>query len=257
MCKLEMLPHTSLHCVDSMRDQVILGTSKDSIWLSFHTWRGCWLHIWQKNHSEPVCASERISQIRHCWNCGKPSLIWRNFTCTEFRIVGFLGGSTGKNLPAMWETWVWSLGWEDPLEKGATTRYNVLTWTIPCSVWPMRLQSAHRTERLYFHFHCSPVASTPAEHRWAVPLCGQQREWWHARWLPCPGLSHSSVLAWGIPGTGEPAGLPSMGSRRVGHNWSDLAAAAAWLFKLLCGFVYYMDLKFLLLLYTQISVHIP
>ena len=69
--------------------------------------------------------------------------------------------------------------------------------------------------------------------------------------------THSSVLAWGIPGTGEPAGLPSMGSRRVGHNWSDLAAAAAWLFKLLCGFVYYMDLKFLLLLYTQISVHIP
>ena len=39
--------------------------------------------------------------------------------------------------------------------------------------------------------------------------------------------THSSVLAWRIPGTGEPGGLPSMGSRRVGHNWSDLAAAAA------------------------------
>ena len=38
---------------------------------------------------------------------------------------------------------------------------------------------------------------------------------------------HSSVLAWRIPGTEEPAGLPSMGSRRVGHDWSDLAAAAA------------------------------
>ena len=37
----------------------------------------------------------------------------------------------------------------------------------------------------------------------------------------------SSVLAWRIPGTGEPGGLPSMGSRRVRHNWSDLAAAAA------------------------------
>ena len=39
--------------------------------------------------------------------------------------------------------------------------------------------------------------------------------------------THSSVLAWRIPGTGEPGGLPSMGSRRVGHDWSDLAAAAA------------------------------
>ena len=35
--------------------------------------------------------------------------------------------------------------------------------------------------------------------------------------------THSSVLAWRIPGTGEPAGLPSMGLHRVGHDWSDLA----------------------------------
>ena len=40
--------------------------------------------------------------------------------------------------------------------------------------------------------------------------------------------THSSVLAWRIPGTGERGGLPSMGSPRVGHNWSDLAAAAPW-----------------------------
>ena len=39
--------------------------------------------------------------------------------------------------------------------------------------------------------------------------------------------THSCVLAWSIPGTGEPGGLPSMGSHRVGHDWSDLAAAAA------------------------------
>ena len=37
--------------------------------------------------------------------------------------------------------------------------------------------------------------------------------------------THSSVLARRIPGTAEPGGLPSMGSRRVGHDWSDLAAA--------------------------------
>ena len=39
--------------------------------------------------------------------------------------------------------------------------------------------------------------------------------------------THSSILAWRIPGTGEPGGLPSMGSHRVGHDRSDLAAEAA------------------------------
>ena len=39
--------------------------------------------------------------------------------------------------------------------------------------------------------------------------------------------THSSVLAWRFPGMGEPGGLPSMGSHRVGHNCSDLAAAVA------------------------------
>ena len=39
--------------------------------------------------------------------------------------------------------------------------------------------------------------------------------------------THSSVLAWRIPGMGEPGGLQSMGSHRVRHDWRDLAAAAA------------------------------
>ena len=36
-----------------------------------------------------------------------------------------------KNLPAMWETWVLSLGWEDPLEKGKATHSSILAWRIP------------------------------------------------------------------------------------------------------------------------------
>ena len=43
--------------------------------------------------------------------------------------------------------------------------------------------------------------------------------------------THSSVLAWRIPGMAEPGGLPSVGSHRVGHDWSDLAAAAGELHK--------------------------
>ena len=49
----------------------------------------------------------------------------------------------------------------------------------------------------------------------------------HFRALEMDMATHSSVLTWRIPGTGEPDGLPSMGSHRVRHDWSDLAAAAA------------------------------
>ena len=46
------------------------------------------------------------------------------------------------------------------------------------------------------------------------------------------GLNSNCVyLAWRIPGTVEPGGLPSMGSHSVGHDWSDLAAAASLLYK--------------------------
>ena len=45
-----------------------------------------------------------------------------------------------KNLPAKWETWVWSLGWEDPLEKGKATHSSTLAWRSPWTEEPGRLQ---------------------------------------------------------------------------------------------------------------------
>jgi len=45
-----------------------------------------------------------------------------------------------KNPPAMWETWVRSLGWEDPLEKGKATHSSILAWRIPWTVQSMGLQ---------------------------------------------------------------------------------------------------------------------
>ena len=45
-----------------------------------------------------------------------------------------------KNLPAMWETWVQSLGLEDPLEKGKATHCSILAWRILWSIQPMGLQ---------------------------------------------------------------------------------------------------------------------
>ena len=53
---------------------------------------------------------------------------------------------------------------------------------------------------------------------WVQPLGGEDP-------LEEGVATHSRVLAWRIPGTGESGGLPSMGWNRVGYNWSDLAAA--------------------------------
>ena len=45
--------------------------------------------------------------------------------------MGSLAAQLEKNLPAMWETWVQSLGWEDPPEEGMATHSSILTWRIP------------------------------------------------------------------------------------------------------------------------------
>ena len=67
--------------------------------------------------------------------------------------------------------------------------------------------------------------------------------------------THSSILVWRIPGTEEPSGLPSMGSHRVCHDWSDLAAAAAWLINKWCHDSYRWTVKGLSHTYT--CIHFP
>ena len=49
---------------------------------------------------------------------------------------GFLGSSVVKNPPAVKNTWVWSLGWEDPLEKEMETHSSILAWEIPWTEEP-------------------------------------------------------------------------------------------------------------------------
>ena len=69
---------------------------------------------------------------------------------------------------------------------------------------------------------------------WCAAVRGIAKNWtrlrdftFHFHALEKEMATHCSVLAWRIPGTVEPGGLSSMGSHRVGHDWSDLAAAAA------------------------------
>ena len=66
---------------------------------------------------------------------------------------------------------------------------------------------------------CSP-RGRDVGHDWATSLSLLTFMHWRRKWQP------TRVLAWRIPGTGEPGGLLSMGSHRVGHDWHDLAAAA-------------------------------
>jgi len=57
-----------------------------------------------------------------------------------------------KNLPAMRETWVWSLGWEDPLEKGKATHSSILAWRIPWTGYSIGSKESDTTERLALSF---------------------------------------------------------------------------------------------------------
>ena len=88
-------------------------------------------------------------------------------------------------------------------------------------------------------WHPTPVLLPGKSHGWrslvaAVHVVAKSRTWlsdftftFHFHALEKEMATHSSVLAWRTPGMGEPGGLPSMGLHRVGHDWSDLAAAAA------------------------------
>ena len=66
--------------------------------------------------------------------------------------------------------------------------------------------------------------------------------------------THFSVLAWRIPGMGEPGGLLSIGSHRVGHNWSNLAAAAA-LYQL--SYVAFFFIYHLNIYWSSTTCHLP
>ena len=91
-----------------------------------------------------------------------------------------------KNLPTMQETWVQSLGWEDPLEKEMAT-HSLVAQTVKClpTVWETGVQSLGQEDIL-------------------------EKEM----------VTHSSILAWKIPWTEESGKLQSMGLRRVGHDWA-------------------------------------
>ena len=146
-----------------------------------------------------------------------------------------------KNLPLMQDTRVWSLDWEDPLEKGMATYSSILAWRIPWTEEPGGLQSMglQRDEHnwatntiLYYRLlkmlryrcnqgkHRSPNGGSGKE-----PTCQCRKCKWHGfnPWLGKILLkegmeTHSSFLSYRIPWTEEPGGLRSIGSQRVKYG---------------------------------------
>ena len=61
-----------------------------------------------------------------------------------------------KNLPAMQETWVQSLGWEDPLEKGKASHSSILAWRIPWTIVHRVAKSRTRLSDFHYQDACGP-----------------------------------------------------------------------------------------------------
>ena len=128
----------------------------------------------------------------------------------------------------MQETRVWSLVWEDPLEKEMATHSSILAWrtwteepsglvhgVTKSQTW---LSHEHLWDLwIYIHIGASLVAQMVKN------LPAMRETWvWSLGWEDAlvEGMAtHSSILAWTIPWTEERGGLQSMVSQRVGHNW--------------------------------------
>ena len=91
---------------------------------------------------EPVPPAVETWSLKHWTTRAFPILVFFFFS---IRLLAFFWASLVvqmvKNPPAMWETWVRSLGWEDPLEKGTATHSSILPWRIPWTEESGRLQS--------------------------------------------------------------------------------------------------------------------
>jgi len=102
-----------------------------------------------------------------------------------------------EHLPAMWETWVWSLGWEDPLEKEMATHSSILAWRIPWTEEPGRLQptGSQRVGHDWatsLHFTMGPIPWPPDSKNWLIgkdPNVGKD-------WGQEKGMTEDEMVGW-------------------------------------------------------------
>ena len=125
-----------------------------------------------------------------------------------------------KNPPAMGESGLRSLGWEDPLEKGKSTHSSILAWRIPWTVYsPRGCKESDTTEQLSLSLWSSQVAlmvkNLPAN---SGDIKDAGRPLGREDSLEKEMAIHSSILTWRILWTEEPGRLKSVGLRRVRYG---------------------------------------
>ena len=101
----------------------------------------------------------------------------------------------------MQETWVQSLGWQDPLDKGKATHLSILAWRIPWTVQPTGSRESDTNEQLSLSLLSQTVKNVPAMQETWVRSLGQEDA------LEKGMATQSSILAWRTPWTEEPGGL--------------------------------------------------
>ena len=77
-----------------------------------------------------------------------PDISFSNISHVYGDFVASLVAQLVKNLPVIRETWVQSLGWKDPLEKGKATHSSILAWRIPWTIYPWGRKKSDMTEQL-------------------------------------------------------------------------------------------------------------
>ena len=147
-------------------------------WSGGEGWMGDWwtweeMVSWATDQREPLLLTsgwwgrELISRGKNgkMLMVAEHGLVLKNiylylFGCTRASQVALVV----KNLPAMQETWVWTLGWEDPLQEGMATHSSTLAWRIPWTEEPGRLQSmgSQRVRHDWATKHSTLPNSSPA-----------------------------------------------------------------------------------------------
>ena len=128
-------------------------------------------------------------------------------------VLFWIVAQTVKRLSAMQETWVRSLGWEDPLEKEMATYSSVLAWKIPQMEETGRLQSMGSQDWETNTFTWASLVAQLIKNPPAMRETRVQSLGWEDP-LEKGKATHSSILAWRIPWT-----VQSLRLQRVGHNW--------------------------------------
>ena len=169
---------------------------------------------WRRGSEEPECPASTVcimlqiarlpymakgylvaQLVKNLPACRKPGLdswvgkiLWRREQLSLQYSWASLVTQKVKNPPAMWETWVRSLGWEDPLEKGMATHSTSLAWTIPWTEEPGGLQcmGLHRVGQATFTYMAKAWALVQPWEQWGSDDSVVWPQWLFQFWTELP-----------------------------------------------------------------------